>query len=243
MPVEHKTIRLYGTKTADVHVIYTDSPWQALSKDLATNVCLNTKIEAHSDCHSSAESWAEMSLSTADVFVQIEKHRICVCVCIQYMYVYIYILYYRATWNMAMGNVILFRADGLAITIIKKAFIIILSNPRRRQTEVDPIPTSPSLESLVLNSIPVREWPNPTPTCRYLKSTVIPSPVRRWQSATEGARKTGAINTHIKRHSPFSIFSSTFAVRHWGRELPGGVSWRTEDAPRHCHWVWIMSAQ
>lgn len=58
---------------------------------------------------------------------------------------------------MGMGNVILFRADGLVITIIKKAFIIVLSNPRRRQTEVDPIPTSPSLESLVLNSIPVRE--------------------------------------------------------------------------------------
>lgn len=58
---------------------------------------------------------------------------------------------------MAMGNVILFRADRLAITIIKKAFIIILSNPRRRQTEVDPIPVSPSPESLVLNSIPVRE--------------------------------------------------------------------------------------
>lgn len=43
-------------KMADAHVINTDIPCQALLKDLATNVCLVPKIEAHSDCHSSDES-------------------------------------------------------------------------------------------------------------------------------------------------------------------------------------------
>lgn len=68
---------------ADAHVINTDIPWQALLKDLATNVCLVPKIEAHSDCHSSDESWAEMSLSTADVFVRIENRRVCMFILAQ----------------------------------------------------------------------------------------------------------------------------------------------------------------
>lgn len=123
---------------------------------------------------------------------------------------------------MAMGNVILFRADRLAITIIKKAFIIILSNPRRRQTEVDPIPTSPlpRVPSPKQYSGTRMTQLHPRPT--HLSLLEVDS--HRQPSAAlticdwGRPRKTGAINTHIKRHSPFSIFSSTFAVRHWGRE-------------------------
>lgn len=71
-----------------------------------------------------------------------------------------------------MGNVILFRAILLAITIIKKAFIIILSNRRRRQTEFDPNPLcSPSLAQTVFRSEYQAAQPPSNQTCRYLKST------------------------------------------------------------------------
>lgn len=87
-------------RMADAHVINTDIPCQALLKDQATNVCLVPKIKAHSDCHSSDESWAEMSLSTADVFVRIEKRRVC-------MYVY------TRTINVYVCAQIVLQCDGM----------------------------------------------------------------------------------------------------------------------------------
>lgn len=128
---------------------------------------------------------------------------------------YVYRLYYRATaWNMAMGNVILFRADRLAITIIKKAFIIILSNPRRRQTAVDPIPVSPSLESPVLNSIPVREWPNSTPAPTHLSLLEVDS--HRQPSAALTICDWGRPKNRSHKYAhkaTFSIFHFLFDVR------------------------------
>lgn len=137
------------------------------------------------------------------------------------MYMYVHRLYYSATaWNMAMGNVILFRADRLAITIIKKAFIIILSNPRRRQTEVDPIPTSP------LPRVPSpKQYSGPRMTQLHPPPHTL---VATWSRQSSPAQ-CGVDNLRLRappknrshkyaHKATFSIFHFLFDVRHWGRK-------------------------